>query len=436
MAVRDSIRKKGHGSGDKPHLNLVVIGHVDHGKSSLVGRLLLETGYIDSHLIEKYKKEAAEKGKATFELAWVMDALKEERERGLTIDVSYMRLDTSRYYITIIDAPGHQDFIKNMITGTSQADAALLVVAATEGIKPQTKEHSFLAKALGIDQMVVAINKMDGLKNQYDREYYYSLETELKTLLQQAGFKMDNVQFIPVSALCGDNVTKKSANLSWFKGPTLLDALETFSAPELPTNLPLRIPVEQIYSITGVGTVPIGRVECGMLKPGDKVIFQPSGKTGEVRSIQMHREPLHEAYPGHNIGFNVRGISKNDVKRGNVAGPIDNPPQVPKTFVAQIAILQHPGTISAGYTPVFHCHTATVACTFEKLLKKVDPRTGKVLEENPSFLKKGDIGVVQVRPIRPLVIEKFREIPQLGRFAVRDLGMTIAAGICLEVNKR
>ena len=433
MAVRDSIRKKGYGCTDKPHLNVVVIGHVDHGKSTLVGRLMLETGYIDPHLIEKYKKEAAVQGKATFELAWVMDALKEERERGLTIDISYMRLDTSKHYITIIDAPGHQDFIKNMITGASQADAALLVVAATEGIKPQTREHAFLAKALGIDQMIVAINKLDGLKNQYDEERYNSLETELKTLFQQAGFRMSNIQFVPISALCGDNVTKKSANLSWFKGPTVLDALENFSAPELPVDLPLRIPVEHVYSLTGVGTVPIGRVECGMLKPGDKVIFQPSGKIGDVRSIEMHKESLSEAYPGHNIGFNVRGIGKNDIKRGDVAGSPDNPPLVPKAFVAQIAILQHPGTISAGYTPVFHCHTTTVACTFERLLKKIDPRTGKVLEEDPLFLKKGDIGIVQVRPVRPLVIERFRDIPQLGRFAVRDLGMTIAAGICLEV---
>ncbi len=423
---------------EKPHLNLVFIGHVDHGKSTTVGRLLFEKGVVPEHIIRQYKEEAAKKGKATFEFAWVMDRLKEERERGLTIDISHQKMETDKYYFTIIDAPGHRDFIKNMITGASQADAAVLVVDVAQrdekgGLMPQTKEHVFLARTLGIQQFIVAINKMDAVN--YDQKKFEEVKDLVSKLFQLVGYKPDQIQFVPISALKGDNVVEKSENMPWWNGPTLVEAIDNLKPPEKPTHLPLRIPIQDVYSITGIGTVPVGRVETGVLKPGDKVIFEPANKTGEVKSIEMHHEPIEKAEPGDNIGFNVRGIGKNDIKRGDVCGHVDNPPTVAKTFTAQIVVLQHPSAITVGYTPVFHAHTAQVACRIIELISKLDPRTGNVLEKNPQFLKTGEAGVIRVQPTKPLVVEKVKEIPQLGRFAIRDMGMTVAAGMVVDIEK-
>jgi len=421
---------------DKPHMNLVVIGHVDHGKSTLVGRLLLETGHIEPYLIEKYRKMAEEKGKGTFEFAWVMDSLKEERERGLTIDVAHKRFDTDKYYFTIIDAPGHRDFVKNMITGTSQADAALLAVSAIEGPQAQTREHIFLARTLGVNQLVVAINKLDAIKPPYDEKRFSEVKAAVTQLLKTVGYKVDQIPIIPVSAYKGDNVAKSSENMPWYSGPTLLEALNSLSEPPKATDLPLRLPIQDVYSITGIGTVPVGRVETGVLRPDMKVIFMPSNKVGEVKSIEMHHEPLPQALPGDNVGFNVRGVAKNEIRRGDVCGPLDSPPTVAKTFTAQIMVLNHPSVITVGYTPVFHCHTAQVACRFVELQKKLDPRTGAVKEENPQFLKTGDAAIVKVEPTRPMVIEKAKEFPQLGRFAIRDMGQTVAAGMCIDIEPK
>lgn len=421
---------------EKPHMNLVFIGHVDHGKSTLVGRMLLETGHIEKHVIDKFREEAEAKGKGTFEFAWVMDALKEERERGLTIDVAHKRFDSDKYYFTIIDAPGHRDFVKNMITGTSQADAAVLVVAAPEGVMAQTKEHVFLARTLGVGQLIVAINKMDATKPPYSEERYNEVMEETTNLLKTVGYKMDNVQFLPVSAFKGDNSVKSSENMSWWKGITVLQALDNFTVPEKPSGKPLRLPVQDVYTITGVGTVPVGRVETGVLKPDTKIVFMPANKIGEVKTIEMHHEQIPKAEPGDNVGFNVRGVARNDIRRGDVAGPEDDPPTVAKSFTAQIMVLNHPSVITPGYTPVFHCHTAQVACTIEEIQKKLDPKTGEVKEEKPDFIKTGDAAVVKVRPTRPMVIEQAKDFPQLGRFAIRDMGQTVAAGMCIEVEKK
>ncbi|MEL9999617.1 MAG: translation elongation factor EF-1 subunit alpha [Thermoplasmata archaeon] len=419
---------------NKPHLNVVFIGHVDHGKSTTVGRLLLDTGAIDPRIIEQYRKEAVEKGKATFEFAWVMDRLKEERERGVTIDVAHKEFQSNKYYITIIDAPGHRDFVKNMITGTSQADAAILVVSAKEGVQEQTREHTFLARALGVPQIVVAINKMDATTPPYSQDAYNNVKTEMEKLLKTVGYR--DVIFVPISGYVGDNVVKPSPNLPWYKGPTLVEAFDMLKIPEKPIDKPLRIPVQDVYSITGIGTVPVGRVETGVLNVNDTVIFMPANKTGEVKSIEMHHQPLPRAEPGDNIGFNVRGISKNDIKRGDVCGKVDNPPTVVQEFTAQIVVLNHPSVISPGYTPVFHVHTAQVACTISEIVKTLDPRTNATKQEKPDFIKTGDVAIVKVTPTRPLVIEKSSEIPQLGRFAIRDMGITVAAGLCIDLVKK
>ncbi|MEA2045604.1 MAG: translation elongation factor EF-1 subunit alpha [Euryarchaeota archaeon] len=419
---------------EKPHMNLAVIGHVDHGKSTLVGRLLLDAGAISPHVIEQFKKEAEVKGKGSFEFAWVMDSLKEERERGVTIDIAHQRFDTDKYYFTIVDCPGHRDFIKNMITGASQADAAVLVVAAPDGVMAQTREHVFLSRTLGLNQLIIAVNKMDA--SDYSEERFNEVKDEVGKLLGMVGYKVDEVPFIPVSAFVGDNVVERGDNLSWYKGPTILQALDDLKEPEKPTKLPLRLPVQDVYTISGVGTVPVGRVETGVIKKGDTIIFEPAGVTGEVKSIEMHHEEYEEALPGDNIGWNVRGVGRRDIRRGDVCGHPDTPPTVVKEFTAQIVVLQHPSAISVGYTPVFHCHTSQIACTLTELKAKLDPRTGAVKEKDPAFIKAGDAAIVTVVPVKPMVIEKVKEIPQMGRFAIRDMGQTIAAGMCMETTPR
>jgi len=417
----------------KPHLNLVTLGHVDHGKSTLIGRLLFDTGNVPEQKMRELQQLAKELGKETFEFAFVMDRLKEERERGLTIDIAHQRFDTPKYYFTIIDCPGHRDFVKNMITGTSEADCAILVVSAKEGVQEQTKEHVYLAKVMGVNQLVVAINKMDAVN--YDQKRYEEVVEATKKLLSAVGYDVDKILFVPVSAYKGDNVAKRSDNMPWYDGPTLLEALDTFTVPPQPIDKPLRIPVQDVYSITGVGTVPVGRVVTGVLKKGDTVIFMPPKLKGEVKSIEMHHEEIPEAKPGDNIGFNVRGIAKDQLRRGDVAGHPDNPPTVAKEFTAQVIILNHPTVISPGYTPVFHVHTAQVACKIVELVKKIDPKTGAVIQEKPDFLKTGDAAIIRCVPLKPLVIEKQSDFPKLAKFAIRDMGMTIGAGVCIDVVK-
>lgn len=415
---------------NKPHMNLVVIGHVDHGKSTLVGRLMLDTGQFPQHMIDAFKKEAAEKGKGSFFLAWVMDNLKEERERGVTIDVAHKKFDTDKYYFTIIDAPGHRDFVKNMITGASQADAAILTCSAIEGPQAQTKEHVFLSKTLGIDQLVVAVNKMDAVD--FSQEKFNAACEGVKKLTKLIGFKEEKVRFVPVSAFAGVNIKNKAPEMAWYTGPTLLEAIDQFEMPNKPTDKPLRVPIQDVYSITGIGTVPVGKVETGILKPGQQIHFNPSDKSAEVKSIEMHHEQLPQAGPGDNCGFNCRGLGKNDIRRGDVGASPDNKAKVARTFTAQVIVLNHPSVITVGYTPVFHAYTAQTACQFEEIVKVI--RGGKEVEN--TFMKTGDQGVVKIRPTKPMVVEKASEFPPLGRFAIRDMGQTVAVGVAVDVEAR
>jgi len=305
---------------EKPHINLVFIGHVDHGKSTTVGRLLFDSGTIDEQTLRKLKEKAEELGKGGFEFAFIMDNLKEERERGVTIDLAHKKFVSDKYEFTIIDAPGHKDFIKNMITGASQADAAVLVVAASDGVMEQTKEHIWLSRTLGVGQMIVAVNKMDAVK--YDETKFNKVKEQVTAVLKTAGFNPANVAFIPLASLLGDNVVKKSEKLKWYSGPTLREQLDLLKEPEKPVDLPLRLPIQDVYNITGIGVVPVGRVETGIMKVGDKIIVTPGregkGVNGEVKSIEMHHEQVTQAEPGDNIGFNVRGIGKKDIARGDV----------------------------------------------------------------------------------------------------------------------
>ncbi|MFA5406394.1 MAG: translation elongation factor EF-1 subunit alpha [Candidatus Nanoarchaeia archaeon] len=415
----------------KEHLNLVFVGHVDHGKSTLIGSIFHMTGALSPQELEKFKAKAKEYGKATWEFAYLTDATEQERKRGVTIELSHKKFETNKYMFTIIDAPGHKDFIKNMITGASQGDAAVLVVAASEGVMPQTKEHIFLCRTQGIKQLMVAVNKMDLID--YKEDKFKKLVEDLKVWIRSAGFNPDTIKFIPVSAVTQENLVKKSDKMPWYTGKSLVEELDELQMPEKPTSLPLRIPIQDVYSITGIGAVPVGKVQTGVMKIGDKVVFKPSGAAGEVKTIEMHHETVPQVEPGDNIGFNVRGVGKGDAKRGDVCGHADNPPTVAKQFKAQVIIIDHPTVITPGYTPVFHCGTAQVACSFKQLLAKVDARTGAVKEENPDVLRKGDAAIVIIEPNKPMVIEEKGVVPQLSNFAIRDMGKTIGAGMCIKV---
>ena len=423
---------------EKPHINIVFVGHVDHGKSTTVGRLFYDSGIVGEQEMRKLKEKAESLGKAGFEFAFVMDHLKEEQERGVTIDLSHKKFVSQKFEYTVIDAPGHKDFIKNMITGASQADVGVLVVASTDGVMAQTKEHVFLCKTLGVNQLSVYVNKMDAVN--YDEAKFNKVKTDVSNLLKTVGYKPEKIQFIPGSSLKGDNVCKKSINMPWYTGPTILEQFDLFVEPEKPTTLPLRIPIQDVYNITGIGVVPVGRVETGVMKIGDKIIVVPAregnGVTGECKTIEMHHEQVQEAIPGDNIGFSVRGIGKKDITRGDVLGHVNNPPSVVKEFVAQIVILNHPSVLTVGYTPVFHIHTAQVACRFIELIAKINPATGEILQDKPDMLRNGDVAKVRLQPTKPVVLETQKEIPQLSRFAIRDAGQTVAAGMCIESVKK
>jgi elongation factor 1-alpha len=426
----------------KPHMNLVVTGHVDNGKSTTVGHLLVDLGAIDQRTIEQYAKESEATGKGdTFKYAWVLDSIKDERERGITIDLAFQKFETSKYFYTLIDAPGHRDFIKNMITGASEADASILVISVKPGemeaaIEPggQGREHAFLARTLGVNQIIVALNKMDDAGFQESR--YKEAKEAVEKMLKLVGYNTAKINFVPISGWKGDNLVKKSENMPWYKGPTLAEALDVLDPPEKPVGKPLRIPIQDVYSITGVGTVPVGRVETGKMKPGEKVIVMPSGAAGEIKSIETHHTQLESAEAGDNVGFNLRGVDKKQIKRGDIIGAAANPPSVAKELEARLIVIHHPTAIAPGYTPVLHAHTAQVAATISQFVSKIDPRTGATTEENPKFLKTGDAAIVRIKPVRPLPIETFKDFPEIGRFALRDMGTTIGAGVVLSITEK
>jgi len=429
---------------EKTHINIVVIGHVDSGKSTTTGHLIYKCGGIDKRTIEKFEKEAKELGKGSFKYAWVLDKLKAERERGITIDIALWKFETTKYYCTIIDAPGHRDFIKNMITGTSQADCAVLVIASGQGEfeagiskTGQTREHALLAFTLGVKQLVVVINKMDDKSVNWSQDRYNEIKTEVSSFIKKIGYNPDNVNFVPISGWHGDNMLEKSENMPWYKGPTMLEALDALTPPKRPSEKPLRLPLQDVYKIGGIGTVPVGRVETGILKPGMTVLFAPSNLTTEVKSVEMHHESMPEAIPGDNVGFNVKNISVKDIRRGFVASDSKNDPaKETETFDAQVIVLNHPGQIHNGYAPVLDCHTAHIACKFSEIMTKVDRRSGAVIETNPKNIKMGDAAIVRMIPSKPMCVETFTEYPPLGRFAVRDMRQTVAVGVIKAVVKK
>jgi len=429
---------------EKPHINVVVIGHVDAGKSTTTGHLIYKCGGIDKRTIEKFEKESKDMGKASFKYAWVLDKLKAERERGITIDIALWKFETTKYYFTIIDAPGHRDFIKNMITGTSQADCAILVVASPTGEfeagiakNGQTREHALLAYTLGVKQMIVLVNKMDEKSVNWGEARFNEIKNEVSNFIKKIGYNPEKVPFVPISGWLGDNMLEKSANMPWWKGPTLIEALDSITEPKRPSDKPLRVPLQDVYKIGGIGTVPVGRVETGILRPGAVVTFAPAMITTEVKSVEMHHEALTQALPGDNVGFNVKNVAVKDLRRGFVAGDAkQDPPAETDSFNAQVIVLNHPGQIHAGYAPVLDCHTAHIACKFAEILTKVDRRSGKELEKEPKNIKSGDAAIIKLIPQKPLCVESFADYPPLGRFAVRDMRQTVAVGVIKEVTRK
>ncbi len=299
----------------------------------------------------------------------------------------------------------------------------------------QTREHALLAYTLGVKQMIVVVNKMDGIG--WSEKRFTEIQKEVSGYLKKVGYNPANVPFVPISGWTGDNMIEKTDKAPWWKGPCLLEALDAIKPPKRPSDKPLRVPLQDVYKIGGIGTVPVGRVETGILKPGMVVTFSPVGVTTEVKSVEMHHEALAEAVPGDNVGFNVKNVSIKDIRRGNVAGDSKkDPPVETEDFTAQVIILNHPGQIHAGYAPVLDCHTAHIACKFAELIEKVDRRSGKKLEDNPKAVKSGDAAMIKLIPSKPMTVETFTDYPPLGRFAVRDMRQTVAVGVIKSVTRK
>jgi len=425
-------------SKEKPNMNVVFVGHVDAGKSTIVGREMFDSGAVSEQQMKKLREEAEKHGKVGFEFAYVMDKIKEERERGVTIDLAYKKIVTNKFEITVIDAPGHRDFVKNMITGASQADAAFLVIAAPAGVQPQTTEHLWLLRTMGVKNLCIAVNKMDAVD--YDEAKFNKTKEDVGKLLTGVGINAETTTFIACSGLMGDNVHKKSDKMAWYKGPTVHEQFDLFPAPELPTNLPMRMPVQDVYDITGIGTVPVGKIETGIMKQGMKVKVLPGrtgeGIEGEVKTIEMHHEMLPEALAGDNVGINIRGVGKKDIARGDVICDAAKPIPIVEEFIATITVINHPSVLAKGYTPVFHIHTAQVPCQITELIAQIDPRTGDTIKESPDFLKNGDSARVRIKPQGKLALETQKDNPYTSRFAIRDAGATVAAGMCIEITKQ
>merc|ERR1719411_2285275 len=460
---------------EKKHLGLVVVGHVDAGKSTTTGHLMFELGGINERDMEKLRKEAEAQGKGSFAFAFYMDKSKDERARGVTIACTTKEFFTEKYHYTIIDAPGHRDFIKNMISGASQADVALLMVPANKGgfetsiqkgnhkkgeVQGQTRQHARLIHLLGVEQVIVGINKMDDKSVGYKKERYDEIKSEVSKMLTKIGFKVKKIPFVPMSGFQGDNLIDPSTNMDWYKGfevkqkkkkvkgHTLLDALnDVVSCPKRPKKKPFRMPVSGIYKIKGVGDVVTGRIEQGTIKPSTQVKFAPTGVGGKVFSIEMHHKNFPSAGSGDNVGCNVKGLVKENMpKAGDVmfidgeAGD-DSPPAKAETFKAAIFVQDHPGQLKAakngkgGFTPSIHVRTAKAPCQLLSILWKRGKSTSNVKVENPPFIEAGDEAEVIFKPQQPICVDAYDVCKPLGRMAAMDSNSLIMLGRVLEATK-
>ncbi|KAL6769602.1 EEF1A1 [Auxenochlorella protothecoides x Auxenochlorella symbiontica] len=450
----------------KTHLSIVICGHVDSGKSTTTGRLLFELGGIPERELEKLKEEAAALGKSSFAFAFYMDRQKEERERGVTIACTTKEFFTEKWHYTIIDAPGHRDFIKNMISGAAQADVCLLMVPADGNfttaiqkgdhkageIQGQTRQHARLLNLLGVKQLIVGVNKMDSDVAKYTEDRYKEIANEMRHMLIRVGWKPDFVQksvpIVPISGWMGDNLITKSTNMPWWTGVdvdiikrkvhvhTLLDALnDMVDVPERKADAPLRLPISGAYKIKGVGDVLAGRVEQGIVKPGDEVVFMPTHTaanpcTGKVFTVEMHHKRVDKAGPGDNVGMNIKGLDKNNLPRtGDVMVLKSDSTMKPvKDFTAQIQTLDIPGEVKAGYSPIGFVRCGRSACRITKINWKVGKETGGKKLEEPHSLKANEMAEVVFEPCQPLVVDSFKNCEGLSRIAFLDGNTAVMLG--------
>jgi elongation factor 1-alpha len=446
----------------KTHLGVVVCGHVDAGKSTTTGRLLFEMGGIDQRTLDKLQAEADSHGKSSFAFAYYLDNNKEERERGVTINCNTKEFFTDTKHYTIVDAPGHRDFIKNMISGAAQADAALILVPAEAGgfetaiqkedrkagkVQGQTRQHARLCKLLGIEQIIVGINKMDTCNWSEDR--YNEIKSNMEEMLKKIGYKPSRIPFIPYSGFHGDYLTKPSDKASWYKGwkvPvsktetvegfTVVEALEKMiRQPKRKVDAEFRMPVNGIYKIRGVGDVIAGRIEQGVVKEGDEVVFVPSGAKGKVFSIEMHHKRYPQATPGDNVGICVKGLSKdNMVQTGDVMLPASNSNVRVKSFKAMISVQEHPGQLKIGFTPGVYVRAGRCACKMSEISWKMHPkRTNGEKIEGATFIETGDQAEVTFEPSAPFYLEKYADCAGLGRVAIMDSNQLVMLGKVVDV---
>jgi elongation factor 1-alpha len=458
-------------SGDKTHLSIVVCGHVDAGKSTTTGRLIFELGGIPEREMQKLRDEAKVLGKESFAFAFYMDKSKEERARGVTIACTTKEFFTTSYHYTIVDAPGHRDFIKNMISGASQADVALLMVpsdgnftaAIARGnhklgeVQGQTRQHARLINLLGVKQLVVGINKMDCDVAKYSQERYQEIKDEMESMLVKVGWKKEFVKncvpFMPISGWIGDNLIKKSEKMAWWKGndvkankmpvhvDTLLDCLENMvKPPKRALKKPLRMPVSGVYKIKGVGDVITGRIEQGKVSPGEEAIFLPTHSSskpcvGKIFSVEMHHKSVEFAGPGDNVGLNVKNLDKINMPRcGDVMVlKTDMSLKACQNFTAVVQVLDHPGELKVGYSPIAFIRTGRSAARIAKLNWKIGKETGGAKAENPNSLKANEMAEVVFEPQQPFVCEAFDACEGLGRVAILEGASVVMLGKCTAV---
>ena len=403
------------------NVNVVLVGHVDHGKSTLIGRLLYDSESIKDERVEEIQK-LAEEYKRRFEFAYFLDSFEDELKEERTIDTVSLMFKSKRNYYTITDVPGHKEFIKNMLTGASHADVAVLVVSADEGIQEQTRRHMFLLKMLGIKQIFVIVNKMDAVD--YKKERFETVKKQISELLNSFDYVTEDMLFIPASAMEGDNIYRRSEEMEWYGGPTLIEALDEVRISR--EENPSRFVVQDIYELEGEKIV-VGRVESGMLRKDDEAIFEPSSVKGKIEKIKVFGGELEEAATGDCIGIVING----EVRRGDVGGIVENPPKPTKKFLGEAVLLGE--ELKKGEALELRCGTARARCEIEEIKEKIDSETGEVRENYPKEINEHDAATI-VFATEPLVVEKFAEIPELGRFIlVRDSKNT-GAGVVLDAN--
>ncbi|KAI8970711.1 P-loop containing nucleoside triphosphate hydrolase protein [Pilobolus umbonatus] len=419
----------------KEHVNVVFMGHVDAGKSTMGGNILYLTGMVDKRTLEKYEKEAKEAGRESWYLSWALDTNTEERAKGKTVETGRAYFETDKRKYTILDAPGHKNFVPSMIQGASQADIGVLVISARKGEFEtgferggQTREHTMLAKTSGINKLVIAVNKMDDPTVKWDKARYDEIVSKLSPFLKATGFNpKTDVHFMPVSGFTGANLKERSKDCSFYSGPSLLEYLDDSKMIDRKLNAPLMIPISEKYK--DMGTIVVGKVESGHIKKGQSILLMPNKQMTEITAIYNETEDeVDHAMCGDNIRLRLKGVEEEDVHPGFVLCGKKNPVKTCTAFEAQLAIIEHKNIISAGYTAVLHVHSASEEITLAALLHSIDKKTGKRSKRPPPFVKQGQKVIARIETAGPICVETFARYPQLGRFTLRDEGKTVAIG--------